>query len=115
MVAADTHVSSSRRRLASLQHAVSDRLGGAACFAAALLFLALFLLRSCTQPAYSQLKPCKSPAGSANTPPPAVLAKMLVMVTFYWDINHLAFLTQVRTPTEYDVSTCDPPANNAVA
>jgi hypothetical protein len=100
MVAADTHVSSSRRRLASLQHAVSDRVGGAACLAAALLVVALFLVRSCTQAEDSQLRPCKSSAGSANMPPPAVLAKMLVMVTFYWDINHLAFLTQVRTPTK---------------
>ena len=99
MVVVDTPPSISRRKPTGLHHAVSDRLGGAACNLTVLLLVALLLLRTCTQLWGPQfLSTCSSSGGSA-IPAPAVLGNLLVMVTFYWDINHLAFLTQVRSTT----------------
>ena len=75
----------------------STRSGCYAVLTAGLLLLGLCFLRS-PQPDLPQLRPCIPAAvtGTSAAEAPAVLAKMLVMVTFFWDINHLSFLTQVR-------------------
>ena len=63
----------------------------------ALLLMGLCLFRWAPAPLCHFTASCSpSPMGAANAPPPPVLARMLVTVSFQWDVNHLAFLTQVR-------------------
>ena len=80
-----------------VQHTSSARSGCYMVVAAGLLLAVLWVLRP-PQPDLPPPGACIMPAATetAAAEAPAVLAKMLVMVTFFWDINHLSFLTQVR-------------------
>ncbi len=82
-----------------LQYLSSARSGCYVVLTAVLLLVGVCFVWS-PRPDAPQLRACITPAATETTiaaAAPAVLAKMLVMVTFFWDINHLSFLTQVRT------------------
>ncbi len=79
-----------------LQYLSSARSGCYVVLTAGLLLVGLWAVWA-PQPDPPLLRACIPPVSAETAAePPAVLAKMLVMVTFFWDINHLSFLTQVR-------------------